>query len=460
MIAELTIKVQDVIKERGLIELSETVLVAVSGGPDSVCLLHLLHSVGIKVFAFHLNHMLRGQEAQNDQEYVEKLCDSMGVTLFVKSIDVKEFAKANKFSLEEAGRKVRYHELEIYAKEINATKIAVGHNKNDQAETFIMNIIRGSGLSGLTGMKYKSGNIIRPLLDIERQEIEQYCSDFKLYPRIDSSNQEDQFTRNKMRLKLIPYINELFHADITKSIYKTISHLRGDEEIIESSVKEHYEECLLGTENREVCLDVKKLKACDDSMLKRVIRSAINSAKHDLHDIGTVHVEQVVRLTRKGQSGRHLRLPGEIIVVKHHDTLKIYKETGKREKPKFEKPLIIPGKTQLLDISCEIDALVEKRTEVQKEKNNSKTQYFDYEKVKGKPLVVRNRREGDIINLGGTKKLKKYFIDAKISESIRDYIPLVAEGNEVIWAIGYRVSDSYKLIETSAGALKLICKWY
>ena len=194
-------KTLSTIKKYNLIEKGDKIVLGLSGGPDSVCLLHILNRLrevlDIEVYAAHLNHQIRGLEAQQDALYVSQLCESLGVTFFVKSINVPQYCKDNKLSLEEGARKLRYEMFFEIKESLNANKIAIAHNMNDQAETVLMRMMRGTGLQGLKGIDYiRDGVIIRPILDIERSEIEAYCEEHKLNPRIDSTNLESIYNEN------------------------------------------------------------------------------------------------------------------------------------------------------------------------------------------------------------------------------------------------------------------------
>ena len=231
-------KTLSTIKKYNLIEKGDKIVLGLSGGPDSVCLLHILNRLrevlDIEVYAAHLNHQIRGLEAQQDALYVSQLCESLGVTFFVKSINVPQYCKDNKLSLEEGARKLRYEMFFEIKESLNANKIAIAHNMNDQAETVLMRMMRGTGLQGLKGIDYiRDGVIIRPILDIERSEIEAYCEEHKLNPRIDSTNLESIYTRNKIRLELIPYMKENFNSNVTESIVRMSNSLKCDNELIE-----------------------------------------------------------------------------------------------------------------------------------------------------------------------------------------------------------------------------------
>ena len=216
-------KVKEFIIENSLINKDDKVLVALSGGPDSVCLLHCLYSLkedfNIKIGAAHVNHMLRGQDSLEDKEYSRKLCESLDIDFYSKEIDINKIAKNKGISIEMAGREARYNFFEEIRKTYNYNSIAVAHNENDQAETIIMNLMRGTGIEGLCGIRPKrNGNIIRPILCLSRLEIEKYCIENNLNPRIDKTNLENIYSRNKIRLELIPYMKDNFNPNVIESI--------------------------------------------------------------------------------------------------------------------------------------------------------------------------------------------------------------------------------------------------
>ena len=301
-------------------------------GPDSVSLLHLLHTLSkkleINIQAIHINHMLRGSESEQDELYVRQLCETLGVPLRVCPINITEFAAKTGMSIEEAGREARYIEFEGYAADVGAQKIAVAHNRNDQAETVMMHIIRGSGLTGLVGMEYIRGKIIRPLLDINRCEIEQYCKENELKPRIDSSNLKGDYARNRVRLELLPLINSSFGIDITGSLCKLSSLAAQDNSFIEEATSGAFEECIAdaGTnetnEKNSLTFDVERLSKLHPALLSRVLRKAAGYVKGDLKGIEMVHIEAVEALVRNGRTGAVLQLPCKVRVSSSIWTIK------------------------------------------------------------------------------------------------------------------------------------------
>ncbi|MEA4830726.1 MAG: tRNA lysidine(34) synthetase TilS, partial [Enterococcus thailandicus] len=293
------------IMRKNLINKGDTVVAAVSGGPDSVCLLHGLYQLSsileIKLHAIHINHMLRGEESQQDELYVRQFCKKLQIPLQVNSIDIAALAEETGMSVEEAGREARYSEFEAYASRIGAQKIAVAHNRNDQAETVLMHIIRGSGLAGLVGMEYIRGKIIRPLLDTDRSEIEQYCRDYGLNPRTDSSNLKCDYARNKVRLNILPLINSSFGSDITGSLCRLSSLAAKDSSFLEACAMKAYQDCLLDNAvQNSVTLDAAKLAGLHPALTGRVIRKALSRIKGDLKGIESLHIEAAEALAANG----------------------------------------------------------------------------------------------------------------------------------------------------------------
>ncbi|AUG56238.1 tRNA lysidine(34) synthetase TilS [Acetivibrio saccincola] len=457
-------KVLKDIKDKNLIERGDTVVVGLSGGPDSVCLLHVLKSIekimNIKIKAVHVNHMLRGQDSFDDEEYVKILCKKLNVDLRTEQINLADIAKKKKLSIEEAGREERYRIFEKAAKEFNGDKIAVAHNKNDQAETVLMNIIRGTGLSGLRGMDFKRGKIIRPLLGIDRLEIEGYCNKYKLKPRIDRTNLESIYTRNKIRLDLIPYINESFSTDIVSKLVKMSEIIKNENDFIEYYTDKLYNKALVKRSEGEVELNTEIFNNYHKGVKGRILRKAIKEVTGFIRGIESIHIDDAIGLALDGRVGAVIHLPHKIRVEKSYRTLKVYQFKGFPQVNLYNVKLNIPGDTLVQEDKFILRASIINglnTADYKKNQKTSKVQYFDYDKLKG-GINIRKREGGDIIkpvNSNGTKKLKKYFIDEKIPIDIRNHIPLVAKGKEIVWIIGYVISDKFKITKDTQKILKL-----
>ncbi len=463
-----TEKILAAIQENRLVEPGDGVVVGVSGGPDSVCLLHVLHSLQellkIKLYAVHINHMLRGKEADDDEEYTAALCSRLGITLEIIRRDVAAAAASSGSSLEETGREIRYSEFQKYASAAGASRIAVAHNRNDQAETVMMHIIRGTGTAGLSGMEYKRDNIIRPLLGAGRNEIEAYCREAGLSPRTDSSNLEQDYTRNKVRLGLFPYINEKFGANIVDSLCRMSQNASMDESFLDKCASESFEKAVCERKPGMVCLDLGQLRDLEPAIKMRVLRIALVNVSGSAKGVGSVHYNALLELIDKGTTGSAAELPRGIRAVVSYNLIRIFSLSAANAENKSEEEytmqLLIPGTVLIPVLGSEITASVIMPEYIDKYGTvgyNPNVQYFDYDKV-NQGINIRNRRTGDIfkpLNSNGTKKLKEYFIDTKIPREDRGSIPLIATGNEIVWIVGHKISDKFKVTENTKTVLKI-----
>ncbi len=469
-------------------------VIGVSGGPDSVCLLHVLHSLsntlGIELHAVHINHMLRAEEAQADEEYTSALCEELNVSLFIVRTDIVQMAERLGMSIEEAGREARYHEFDAYARNVGAARIAVAHNRNDQAETVMMHLIRGSGIAGLAGMDYRRGAVIRPLLNIAREEIEQYCKASGLSPRIDSSNLKSDFTRNRVRLELFPYIDKSFGTDVVESLYRLSAHAAQDNGYLDQCANLAYQTCLSGRKagqaadqsasqpdrqpadtgpDKRVSLKLDRLGELHPAILGRVLKMAVCDIAGSSTGIGSVHYNMLKNLAANGRTGARAELPHSLRACVTYGELEIYvennssggKEAAKQKKTAgFDIALIVPGTTEIPELQAFLNTSIENFNHIDyygKIGYNSLVQFFDYDCLK-RGINIRNRRNRDIFKpfkSNGTKKLKEYFIDTKIPRERRDEIPLICIDNEIVWVIGNKISDKFKVTENTKSVLKM-----
>ena len=458
-------RVLQTIKRHQLMEKGDTVVVGVSGGPDSMCLLHLLNrladNLDIHVYALHVNHMLRGEESLGDEAYVEEFCRSAGIPLKTVSCNVKETAARQGLSVEEAGREIRYRLLEEHARQVEAQRIAVAHNRNDQAETVLLNLIRGTGLDGLKGMDFQRGRIIRPLLEVDRSEIEEYCRLNRIEPRTDRTNLENIYTRNRIRLDLIPYINEAFGGNIVDGICRMASLLREDAGFMDGLTRESFCSLAQKTGNGEVRLNLAGVEQQHTAIRRRVLRMAVQQLLGDLKGIENVHIDLLMSLAFEGKTGSILHLPRGIRAVKLYGQLKLYRQEDMAADPVFIRELEIPGETTVevpgFSICAEIAGRAEPVENYAKVRYNSPVQFFDYDRMTS-GIKVRNRKSGDLFKpygSTGSKKLKEFFIDMKIPRDQRNKIPVIAADQEIVWVVGYKISDKFKVTENTKRVLKL-----
>ncbi|WP_297993636.1 tRNA lysidine(34) synthetase TilS [uncultured Clostridium sp.] len=456
-------KVINYIKENELIKQEDKILVALSGGPDSVCLLHILYELkdkfNLDLGAIHINHMLRGNESDADEKYIINLCDELGIKHYVKRINIEYVAKDSNVSLEVAGRNERYKTFEEIRNKYNYNKIAVAHNANDQAETVLMRIMRGTGLEGLTGIKPKrEDGVIRPILCLNRQEIEGYCEEKKLNPRIDASNYERIYSRNKVRLDILPYMKEHFNKDIIDTFNRMTLLLQKDNEFIEEYSKKCYN---IYCENYDKKLKVSKelFKKEMDAIITRVVIRAFKEISNSHQNFEMKHIYEIVNLAGKG-TGKKINLTNRIICENlYGDIIFSIKNTGKKNISKDYEIRI--NKDELVnkitfdnyDITFEI---VDNKKEGNFPKNNL-IKLFDYDNIK-KEIVIRYRKDGDkIVPLGmnGSKKLKDIFIDLKISREYRDSIPILCFDDKISWVVGCKTSQLFKVTKDTKKILKI-----
>lgn len=303
-------KVEKMIKEEKLIESGDRIVVGVSGGPDSICLLHALEQIqkrglDFEIFVAHINHMIRGN-AILDEEYVENYCQERAIPVFIKRISILEIAEKEKIGIEEAGRNARYQFFDEVKEKVNANKIATAHNANDNAETVIMNIIRGCGIDGLKGIERKTGKLIRPLIDIPREEIEEYCLQNELKPRKDESNDELIYQRNKVRNVMIPYVQREFNLNFVGTLNRLSQIAKEEADYIEEKVKNQYEIIVKKEEKGKIELDLKEFNLLETVIKKRILRYTIYRVLGNVRGIGTIHIEDVLALCEKGIGNKYL----------------------------------------------------------------------------------------------------------------------------------------------------------
>ncbi len=452
-------KVIRYIRDNKMFNKGDKVVVGVSGGPDSICLIHVLHTLkdklGIQLMAAHVNHCLRGEEADKDEEYVKKICKNMGIECFVKKIDVHKVSLERSISCETAGREVRYEFFKDILKKINGQKVAVAHNANDQAETVLMRVMRGSGLEGLSGIRAVRDNVyVRPILHISRKEIEDYCEANKLHPRIDKTNLENIFTRNKIRLELIPYIEKNFNKDIIDGLNRLVDTIRKDNDYINSIAWGKYRKYCKN--NKGEVIIYKDAFNEDEAILTRIIRNAFNELKGDLRNFERVHVYDIINIQRHS-TGKIVMLPNNIEALNNYGDIHVYVRKNKKVGNKEEYNLIVDCENSINKIGLSISLkLIKNNIHKDLEKNNL-IKYFDYDKMNG-DIKLRYRRNGDKftpLGMRGSKKLKDLFIDLKIPQNERESIPLICFGEEIAWVVGYRISNKFKIDEHTQNILQI-----
>ncbi|MCS7197895.1 MAG: tRNA lysidine(34) synthetase TilS [Candidatus Bipolaricaulota bacterium] len=440
-----------------MLQACDRVLVAVSGGVDSVVLLHVLQELKkelkLSLAVAHFDHGIRPDSAQ-DAEFVSKLARSLRLKLYTERADVPAYAQAHKLSLEVAARELRYQFLEKIAQAHKFNKIALGHTLNDQAETLLMRLLRGSGLEGLAGIppvrSSEHCQYIRPLIECSRQQIEAYAKTHKLRWREDPTNYDTRILRNKIRHELIPILKE-YNPNLLEALGRTARLLGQAAQHLEREADQAFRELLIKKNAHELMLDLKKFFRLSEYLQALVLRRAVFALQPQC-ELGADHIETVLSWASRRGAGE-LSLPAGVRVLRRHDQIVITTQPAAAPK-RFEYLLTVPGETVLPELGWRFSTALTLPSSLRSSPPGMKV-VLDADKIRG-ALVVRNRRPGDRILLkGGTKKLQDFFVDAKIPREARDTIPLICDENTVIWIVGRAVHESYRATPRTARMLQI-----
>ena len=303
-------KILQTIKQYELIKPQDTILVAVSGGPDSMCLLNSLYNMKDKLkinklIVAHLNHMIR-EEAREETEYVKSFCESKNIEFYSKYVNIRQICEKNKRGEEETGREERYKFFEEISDKCNANKIAIAHNLNDNAETVLMHMMRGSGISGMAGIKPKQGKYIRPIIKCARDEIENYCLDNNLDPRYDKTNDDNKYTRNRIRNTLIPFIKDNFNPNIVETINRLSEAVSVEEDFMNTITEKSFDEVLIEKNKDKILIDLKKFNSLDNSIKSRMILYITNKLFGTSKGIEKIHIMDIIKLCNNNIGNKQL----------------------------------------------------------------------------------------------------------------------------------------------------------
>lgn len=442
--------------ENNLIENGDNVLLGFSGGPDSVFLFHCLRKLkeelSFNLYASHINHMYRGDDAFHDEDFVRNICQKYGVRLFVKRKHAGELAKELKKTEEEAGRILRYGFFKENLDEVGNGKIAVAHNLNDQAETVLQRIIRGTGIDGLSAMSFKKDNIIRPMLNISKPEILSYLSENNYEYCIDKTNLQDIYGRNKIRLNLIPYL-EQFNPNIQNTLFRMSQTMERDKKIIEKYIEEKFYLAKLQGDDKRIILDLSFLKKMDESELGRVIRRAVEELQGSTVNLEMKHINYAIDFIYNGSTGKMINLSQGFTTEISYDNFIINKVVENIDK--FQYNIILNSTMYIPEVKKYITAKIFKPEDYNNEDKNNIS--LDYDLVKGN-AVVRNRRVGDFIipcGMTGSKKIKDIFIDLKIPAEERDKKLIITDDENILYVEGFRIHNNYKVTSSTNNILNI-----
>lgn len=475
--------VRHTIDRYGLLLPEETVVVGVSGGPDSLCLLHVLNCLcseyRIQLHVAHLNHRIRGSEADADAAFVARLAEEWGLPCTVEARDVPALARERKLSLEEAARRTRYAFLAEVAERVEAQRIAVGHNADDQTESVLMHWLRGAGLAGLRGMlpaislsDYRLSpspypfTLIRPLLEVTRAEIEAYCAEHNLQPRFDLSNLDTTYYRNRLRHELIPYL-ESYNPGIKEVVRRSARVIADDYAYLKAELDRLWPQVVVSESDSVIKFDLAAWRSLPTSFQRSTLRQAIHRLRRSLRNINWVHVEDALVALLEKPAGTQVTLPQGLMLTMSYQTFTVADE-GYVELPTDlpllavdSLPLAVPGTTRLPESLWYVEARLLSRSKLPLgwEDNPDPWRAFLDHDVTGSELVLRRRQPGDRFQPmglgGGQTTLREFMINVKIPAQWRPLLPIVASPRHIVWLAGWRVDERARITESTKRVLHL-----
>ncbi|MEN8244605.1 MAG: tRNA lysidine(34) synthetase TilS [Thermodesulfobacteriota bacterium] len=472
----LVTAVAGTIDREKMLQQGDRVLVGVSGGADSVVLLHILHQLaagmGLHLGVAHLNHALRGKEADRDAAFVGTVARQLGLPCSSARQDVAMQRQKQGGSLEEAGRRARYRFYAQTAKTEGFAKIALGHHADDNAELVLMNILRGSGPGGMAGIPpTREPGIVRPLIHTKRHEILAYIKDNKLSYVEDASNQDTRFLRNRVRHELIPALREASHPGVTDALVRMASISRIEEEWLGQLTDRMLASAVLERQEQRLTLSTAYLTGLHTAAARRVVRGALKILKNNVYGIALPHIDAIIELIERGPEQGELHLPGQLRVRRKGLRLFLTKEdnplrgpTGNRETAQhpsfhYEVPRPAPGVVSIIVKETGqklVFSIVQPEDLPAHEMGGQNAAFFDMDKLDF-PLMLRSYQTGDrFIPLGmqGSQKVKKFYINEKIARAQRKSCPILLTRGLIVWIVGHRLDDRFKIGPTTRNVLK------
>ena len=442
----------------GLVSSGDKIVVGVSGGADSIALLHVLHlfstTKNYDLVVAHVNHMTRGGESYVDADFVKDAAEKLGLPFFLKEIDVENKRIQFKKSFQETARLIRYQFFDETLKAVGGNKVALGHSADDRVETILMNIIRGSGLKGLVGIPQVRGNIIRPFWEIYRKELESYLKVSKIPFRNDLSNNDRKYLRNRIRHELIPSL-ESYNPNIKKKLQEMSEIVGKDDALLSQMTRDIFSQKILGHEENEknICWKIDDFLTHPVALQQRLVRETFCRIAGNMLHITAHHVREVNDLFNFPKVGKTLNIPRNIKVTCSYDSV-VFQQTMENprenisEKESFPTPILIPGFTELTEGQIRVETQILEGKREYSSLNPNMQAFLDLEKT-GFIIKARFFRSGDRfrpLGLLGNKKLKSFFIDSKIPKHMRHKIPILTnDKDDIIWVYGQRIGHFYRV---------------
>ncbi len=460
----LSTKVKETIKRYRMLNPGDRVVVAVSGGPDSVCLLSVLQACAeefsITLHVAHLNHMFRGAESAREALFVEKLAKKLGISATIEQFEVSAYCRERGLSAQAGARDVRYRFLHQVADKVGASRIATGHTATDQAETFLMRLLRGAGVSGLSAIRPVRQNVVRPLIDVTREEVLNYLRTTGLEYVSDPSNSKPVYTRNKIRLEILPIFKQ-FNPRIVETLASEAALLRDEEDAAESCLSIIAEGVMI-QEGDIVSLKREDFNALPRAFKRRILRRAVALLGVRSSDLSSVQINDAIAFMAAAQTGRVMHLPYGLLIEREYSKFVIRLQASAET---YSYTIMVPGITAIPELGLEVETSIHEANEegnphsykpvvtgegevfeASLPANKFWKAQFDYDKI-GSRLTIRNRRSGDWFcpsGMGGkSKKLQDFFVDEKIPGQRRNRIPILLSGENIVWVVGMRTDNRF-----------------
>lgn len=441
---------------KNLLSKGDKVLIALSGGPDSVFLLHFLNKYKtkfkIKIGALHINHSIRGIESDNDEKFCENLCKKNKIKFFTKIRNVKLYAQKNKYSIEEAGREIRYKELNRTAQKYNYNKIATAHNSGDNTETILLNLFKGTGIDGISGIPLKRGNIIRPILCLKKYDILNYLDKNKIEYRIDKTNLENGFERNFIRNKILPLIKENINPNIEDSIFRSSEVFKNIKKLINNSIDENVSK-YIQTKKNEIKILLNDELLSEKEILSFVIKKTVYDKFSE--ELNFKNINDIISLVKK-RIGQKIDLPGNLVAKKERGILLICKKNKDKENVSIT---VRPNSEVNINSKNIIIKKIVKKDKYKLSPNRN-LEYISGDDIKGN-FKIRNWMNGDKffpLGLKGSKKISDYLTEQKIPNYKRKEQLVLTNNNKIVWVLGLRLDDRFKITSSTKKVYSICLK--
>ncbi len=451
------------VRKHNMLKKGDSLLVAVSGGPDSVSLFDLLYQIRtdwrLNLHIVHLNHSLRGEASERDQLFAEKFAKDLKMPISVKKIDVEHYAQEHRMSIEEAARECRLEFFREEANRLGIQKVALGHHKDDQAETVLFRIIRGTGLRGLGAMKpvteWQGLTLIRPLIELEKKDLEDYVKERKLTYCIDLSNQETRFMRNRIRHRLLPDLERYYNPKIKSVLANLAETVILDLAFIEDAVLHRYPKVLKKRKGSMLVMKKKKFLEQPEALRFRILQRAVREVDPE-SELDYFHWDEFRNALGRENPSYEIHVANEVSISVQRKELVIRKLTADKER-QYEYHLQLGGRVVVKEAGLEFISEVFDRRIYKLDRKDKTCGIFDLERIRF-PITIRNRQEGDLfqpLGLHYEKKLKDFFIGRKIQSYEKNQIPLFVSKNEIFWVYGVEISDQFKVTHRTRRFLKI-----